>query len=228
MLLYLPQKPVVEKLMELVAIDDTRSLWRLSRRLFTAFSGEKSLRTAIEAHKMNLSWISACMCGKLDVILYLHENNIPMMSTPCYLRTAAMDIAATHGHLEAVKWLHENRSEGCTHLAMDNAARNGHLDVLQWLHANRTEGCTIFAVNWAARNGHLAVVQWLHVNRTKDCSTTAIYDAIKYGHLEVVHYLLSNSRWTEISIERALYFAGLIGNQDILQCILDYRRKQNR
>lgn len=28
--------------------------------------------------------------------------------------TEAMDLAAAGGHLEVVKWLHENRKEGCT------------------------------------------------------------------------------------------------------------------
>ncbi len=28
--------------------------------------------------------------------------------------TQAMDLAAANGHLEVVKWLHENRTEGCT------------------------------------------------------------------------------------------------------------------
>lgn len=28
--------------------------------------------------------------------------------------TSAMDLAAANGHLEVVKWLHENRKEGCT------------------------------------------------------------------------------------------------------------------
>ncbi len=46
--------------------------------------------------------------------------------------------------------------------AMDRAAANGHLEVVRWLHANRTEGCTTSAMDDAAKNGHLEVVQWLH------------------------------------------------------------------
>ena len=47
-----------------------------------------------------------------------------------------------YGHLEVVKWLHENRTEGCSKCAMDWAAKNGHLDVVKFLHENRTEGCS--------------------------------------------------------------------------------------
>jgi len=52
----------------------------------------------------------------------------------------AMDIAVEYGHLEVVKWLHENCAEGCTTDAMDFAAKSGHLEVVKWLHENRTEG----------------------------------------------------------------------------------------
>jgi hypothetical protein len=54
---------------------------------------------------------------------------------------------------------------------MDWAAENGHLHIIKWLHDNRIEGCTTLAMNWAASNGHLHVVQWLHENRTKGCTT---------------------------------------------------------
>jgi ankyrin repeat protein len=44
-----------------------------------------------------------------------------------------MNWAARNGHLEVVKFLHENRSEGCTEKAMDWAAKNGHLEVVEYL-----------------------------------------------------------------------------------------------
>ena len=37
-----------------------------------------------------------------------------------------IDLAAQHGYLKAVKWLHQNHIEGCTTAAMDSAAKNGH------------------------------------------------------------------------------------------------------
>lgn len=37
-----------------------------------------------------------------------------------------MDGAAANGHLEVVRWLHNNRLEGCTTKAMEGAALNGH------------------------------------------------------------------------------------------------------
>ena len=65
-----------------------------------------------------------------------------------------------------VKWLHENRREGCTTEAIDLAASHGHLEVVKWLHNNRKEGCTAEAMNKAVAHGHLEVVEWLRNNPT--------------------------------------------------------------
>eukprot|EP00122_Pirum_gemmata_P019720 Pgem_evm1s18451 len=53
-----------------------------------------------------------------------------------------MDMAATNGYLDIVKFLHFNRKEGCTRLAFDGAARNGHLEIVRFLHYHRFEGGT--------------------------------------------------------------------------------------
>ena len=72
-----------------------------------------------------------------------------------------------------IRFLPEN-SEGCTTTAMDLAAFDGHLEVIKWLHENRTEGCTTDAMNWAAQNGHLEVVKFLHEHRTEGCTVHTI------------------------------------------------------
>ena len=97
-----------------------------------------------------------------------------------------MNNAAGCGHLDMVKWLHENHME-CDIRAMDLAAENGHLHMVQWLHENRTEGCSIWAMNAAAMNGYLDVVIWLHENRTEECSIDTMN-----GHLDVTRWLHEN------------------------------------
>ncbi len=44
-----------------------------------------------------------------------------------------MDVATLYGHFEVVKWLYENRSEGCSTLAIDWASIFGHLEIVKWL-----------------------------------------------------------------------------------------------
>ena len=151
-----------------------------------------------------------------------------------------MDLAARDGHLDAVKWLHENSKEGCTKLAMDNAARNGHLEVVKWLHENRTEGCTTDAmdftkslevIKWlhenrkegcttramdfAAANGNLEIVKWLHTNRKEGCSTNAMDFAAWNGHLEVVKWLHYNR--TEGCTKKAMDLAAYNGYLEIIE-----------
>jgi hypothetical protein len=50
-----------------------------------------------------------------------------------------MNKASENGHLEVVKWLHTNRSEGCIEDAIGNAnARfSRHTEIVQWLEARR-------------------------------------------------------------------------------------------
>ncbi|EGZ06799.1 hypothetical protein PHYSODRAFT_530006, partial [Phytophthora sojae] len=113
------------------------------------------------------------------------------------------------------KWLHENRSEGCTTNAMNSAANRGHLDVVKWLHANRTEGCTSQAmeasffctgkgilsketVDEAASHGCLEVVKFLHEHRVfeKGCTKSAMTKAAHHNHLDVIKWLRTNRRKT--------------------------------
>ncbi|GMF25295.1 unnamed protein product [Phytophthora lilii] len=106
--------------------------------------------------------------------------------------TAAMDEAAANGHLDVVKWLHETRSEGCTSNAMDFATANGHLEIVQWLQAHTSGGCTTMAMDAAAARGHLKVLQWLSLNRSEGCTATASASAVANGHLAVASWLWDN------------------------------------
>ncbi|GAB9477465.1 hypothetical protein Gpo141_00014543, partial [Globisporangium polare] len=52
-----------------------------------------------------------------------------------------------NGHLEVIKFLHENRGDDCTTTAMDEAATNGHIEVVEYLNRNRTEDCRVGALS---------------------------------------------------------------------------------
>ncbi|GMF23561.1 unnamed protein product [Phytophthora lilii] len=103
-----------------------------------------------------------------------------------------MDTAAEHGHLPVMKWLHANRSEGCTYRAMNYAAASGCLDMVRWIHGNRSEPCSTEAMDYAAGKGHLDVVRFLHENRYEGCTKHAMGSAAANGHLEVVQWLFVN------------------------------------
>ncbi|OQR87207.1 hypothetical protein THRCLA_22926 [Thraustotheca clavata] len=70
----------------------------------------------------------------------------------------AMDLAASYGKFNIVKFLHK---EGCTVQAMDKTAANNHLNVVEFLHANRTEGCTQKALLHAIHHQYTEMIKLL-------------------------------------------------------------------
>ncbi|KAL2912478.1 hypothetical protein HK105_208050 [Polyrhizophydium stewartii] len=150
--------------------------------------------------------------GQLDVLKRLHER-MPDGSWT----TEAMDWAANKGHFNVVKWLHANRSEGCTTDAMDWAASNGHLEVVEFLHNHRTEGCTTRAMDFAVFNFHLDVLEWLHNNRTEGCTSDAMEYAARHNDADIVEFLYKNR--TEGDIVNAATVAATGGQHLVLQRI---------
>ena len=61
-----------------------------------------------------------------------------------------MNCASESGHFSIVKFLHENRTEGCTVQAMDKASLEGHLEIAVFLHQNGNVGCSVRAMDWAS------------------------------------------------------------------------------
>ena len=125
--------------------------------------------------------------GCLKYVVYYHQYNLGRWKR-------VMDNAAYYGHLDIVKFLHENRSEGCTVWAMNGAAENGHLEMVKFLHEKRTEGCTTYAMIWAAHNGHLNIIKFLHENRSEGCTKNVMYWAANKGYLDIVKFLSAESR----------------------------------
>ena len=59
-----------------------------------------------------------------------------------------MNHAAKNGHLDIVKFLYENRKEGCTTYAMNKATENEHFDVLNFLMENTVEYIQMYEHFW--------------------------------------------------------------------------------
>nr|UMO78470.1 Ankyrin repeat domain containing protein [Pandoravirus belohorizontensis] len=91
--------------------------------------------------------------------------------------TVVIDIAAAHGNLCILQWLHRQEGQRCTAAAMDQAATNGHLSTVAWLHEHDSAGCTTEAMDGAARNGHRHVVEFLYAHRTEGCSVALLESA---------------------------------------------------
>ena len=107
-----------------------------------------------------------------------------------------------NGHLETVKWLHKNRSEGCTTSAIDYAAENGHLETVKWLHKNRSEGCSYYALNQASQNGKSEMLKWLYINKPIFALGESNYNECR--DLEAVKRLIENGFGNYSEIKCAL------------------------
>ncbi|KAE8973828.1 hypothetical protein PR001_g26194 [Phytophthora rubi] len=188
-------------------------------RTLMAYLGPNMLAESMGAQTM----VGAAENGLLDVVQWLCANSSAVFNQKYNFfgirlsekgpSTYAMDVAASKGHLDLLKYMHElprlsvtdsarkrKRDEParplipkCSQAAMDGAAANGHLDVVQWLQQNRREGCTKSAMDSAATFGRLGVIQWLHKRRSEGCTGAAMDGAATNGHLQVVQWLHYNS-----------------------------------
>ncbi|KAF0720838.1 Aste57867_33 [Aphanomyces stellatus] len=148
--------------------------------------------------------------GNIDVARVLFDHDAPYSD-------AAIDKAATNGHLAMVQYFHEKPNSKCTTDAMDGAATNGHLEVVQFLHEQRLEGCTTDAMDEAATYGHDAVVQFLLAKRKEGGSATAVNVYVTKGDLAMVQLLAAASKCAARSVtvaanhghlEMVKYFVG--------------------
>ena len=72
---------------------------------------------------------------------------------------------------------------------MDWVAHNGHIEVVKYLHLNRSEGCKN-ALCYAAFKCHFEVVKYLVENELGiHYIQDAIDEAKRYGYKEIVKYL---------------------------------------
>ncbi|KAG2772422.1 hypothetical protein JG687_00004897 [Phytophthora cactorum] len=92
-----------------------------------------------------------------------------------------MDDAARNGHLEILKWLHTNRSEGCTHRAFSHAVNNGQLRVAFWLRSRSLNLAPPNIQFWLRSKNQFDVLLFLRVN-CPDIFTTEFGQEAKYDY----------------------------------------------
>lgn len=169
-------------------------------------TGDAMYGAAINGHYDTVKWLyfnrteaisdnvidDAARAGRLDIIKLLCSES-SKVKTKVKISNFAMHCAAGGGHLSTVKWLHENRQEGCTRDTVDIAAQNGHLATVDFLLTNRKEWCTVEAMHNAAAAGHFDIVKCLTKHKVP-CTTEAMDLAAQYGHFEIVVWLHHNRK----------------------------------
>lgn len=134
-------------------------------------------------------YLVAARNGDLNTIKELRSKSSQSLDVP-----DAMDLAASNGHLEVVKYLHENK-QSCSKKAIDEAASSGHLDVIKFLHENRTEGCTTQAIVNAIEHQQEETAKFLNENFI-ECDEESVK---KFG---LAHNNINAIRWFQSENEQ--------------------------
>lgn len=172
---------------------------------FMAFKGQLDVLEYLHTNNEHIpvdAMLFASRKGHLDVFIWIRKN----VYGECMLGIKdheALNNAAFYGHLDIIKWFHEN-TDCTTENAMAMAAKNGHLNVVKWLQENRPEESTSKAVDMAASSGHLDIVKLLCKDGTKK-HRTAADRAIWRGQLDIVKFLCESGeiRYTKYAIIKA-------------------------
>lgn len=108
-----------------------------------------------------------------------------------------IEIAAEHGYLDMVKYFCGigDQVSRCEHNALVIAAKRGHFEVVKFLHSNRSRGCTRFiapgaVMVQATQMDHIDVVRFLVENYYDDCTKSVtsyrvVHDILRGGRFEV-------------------------------------------
>ena len=111
----------------------------------------------------------------------------------CDWDSKTMRIAAEQGNLEMVKYCVANECP-ITGWACAEAAGNGHLEVLKYLHEEAKAPWNFWTAAWAARSGHLHVLEYLVERKFEHFDHWAYRCAAKPGQLDCLKYLRETAK----------------------------------
>jgi len=133
--------------------------------------------------------IAACH-GDLELIRYIVEKKCAGWENG-YLD--ALDIIAMHGHFQCLKYLHEEVKLPLNGGMIDVAASRGHLEMIRYLVGKKCEGwedgCRD-ALSSAVHCGEVECLKYLHEEVKLPLNGGMIDVAASRGHLEMIRYLV--------------------------------------
>ena len=128
---------------------------------------------------------AAAFQGNLEMVKYCVANECPINEFACAH-------AAENGHLEVLKYLHEEVKAPWDSGTAAFAARKGHLHILKYLFESNYNQFE-YACEDAAKEGHLDCLKYLHETAKAPWDYRAVRKAHKYNETECVQYLLDKN-----------------------------------
>jgi len=129
---------------------------------------------------------TAALQGNLEMVKYCVANECPIDEDACAC-------AAMNGHLECLKYLHEEVKARWDSGTAECAAQNGHLHILEYLVERKYDKYNAYACSYAAKNGHLDCLKYLHKTAKAPWNSDAVREAYENKHPECLQYLLDNN-----------------------------------
>ena len=195
-----------------------KSLWSGCLKDQTSFSEQVALTNKLELLKWvreekKCEWdewtIRTAACrGNLEMVKYCVANECPIDEKACAW-------AARCGHLEVLKYLHEEVKapwESCT---SSWAAGGGNLHILEYLVERKYDQYETYACFLAAEHGHLDCLKYLHETAKAPWYSDTAWIAADSGQLHILEYLVERE-YDEYD-ENACRYAAENGHLDCLK-----------
>lgn len=138
---------------------------------------------------------------------------------PNYKYHDICETAANYNHLDIIKWAFSNGYTGNSHL-LGRAAFSGHLEVMKWLHDNVSNLIFDSPYSWvingiASISKKIEILQWLlNHNYPKNANMNELSDAVLKGSKELIQWLWDHNFQSKDDL---CADAACIGNIELIQ-----------
>lgn len=132
----------------------------------------------------------AAFNGHLAVVQWLHEHKAFRLDRDLMLK------AAWRGHLSVVQYIveHGDRSEWWTGQEMKGAAREGHIQTVRWMHENGLDGDVDLGM--VISNGHLNVLRYLVLHVKMQFTTSDVLAAVHKDDFAILEWMVQHDAET--------------------------------
>jgi len=211
------------KVSEMSSISTLEVAWE-NRWLWPSYWDERIFcRGVAETNKLELlKWIreeKQCEWDYVPINVAAQKGNLEMVkycvANECHINELACVCAASEGHLECLKYLHEEAKAPWGSGTAALAAENGHLHILEYLVERVYDEYDEVACVCAAENGHLDCLKYLHETVKAPWSSYTANGAALCGHLHILEYLVE--RKYNKYVETACQYAAKFGHLDCLK-----------